>query len=200
MTGEGTVTGEDTGTGGIVDLGDPDGTHAAPTVHDAPDRAAPHCRTVLLASGAAALLILAANLAPHPDAPPSLAEPDTPPSPAEAIQPQERAPSVCEAVAVANRGGESPSRPTVLPGRADGYYAPAEPENLTAVVTGLTYPDGTVSLCRPVREPGTGSPEPGQRELPLLARGETYAYDSGPEGLVLIGERAPDGRVMRYDD
>lgn len=177
---------------GIVDLGDRDGTDPAPAAGKVRRSTAPHRRrAVYLATGVAALLILAANLVPRPDAPLP---------PAKAVQRQDRPLSVCEAVAFANQTGGLPSKPTVLPSRASGYFTFLNAGTRVAVATGLMYSDGSISLCRPVREPGTGSPQPRQRELPLLARGETYAYEMRPEGLTLIGERAPDGTVTRYGD
>ena len=160
------------------------GTDTAP-----PASATPRRRPVYVATAVTALLILAANLMPRGDAAPSAAK---------AAQGQDRALSVCEAVAFANTTGGLPPEPTVLPRRAIGYFAFLEPASRSAVVSGLSYEDGTISLCRPVGEPGSGSPQPGQRELPVLGKGESYAYEVGASGLVLIGERATDGTVTRY--
>jgi YD repeat-containing protein len=148
-------------------------------------------RVAAVAGGVGAALILGALLMPAGEAPPP---------PEKASQLQERALTVCEAVAFSNQTGGLPSKPTVLPPRASSYYAFLDEASRSGVVTGLIYLDNTVSLCRPVGEPGDGSPKPRQRELPLLGRGETYAYDWTGRGLVLIGERAPDGTVTRYAD
>lgn len=177
---------------GIVDLGDRHGSDPAPAAGEVQELTPPRRRrAVYLVTGVSVLLILAANLVPRPDAPPF---------PAKAVQRQDRPLSVCEAVAFANQTVGLPSKPTVLPSRASGYFTFMNAGTRVAVVTGLMYSDGSISLCRPVREPGTGSPQPRQRELPILARGETYAYEMRAEGLTLIGERAPDGTVMRYGD
>ncbi|WP_104116182.1 hypothetical protein [Arthrobacter sp. B1805] len=175
---------------GIVDLGDHDATRS-----DAPETSPPALprrrRTVYLVGLAAALLVLAANIASRGEGPPR---------PERGVQAQDRALSVCEAVSFANQTGGLPSRPTVLPARASGYFAFIEPTSRSTVVGGLAYQDGTVSLCRPVPEPGTGSPKPLQRQLPVLGTGETYAYEMRPGGLTLIGERAVDGTIVRYED
>ncbi|MDQ0736256.1 hypothetical protein QFZ50_002719 [Arthrobacter agilis] len=164
------------------------GVTAATDTADADAERARRRRTACLAAGVVALLVVAANLAPRGDGPPPLGK---------AAEVQDRPLSVCEAVAFANRTGELPARPAVLPGRANGYFAVTDPAGRATTVVGLTYQDGTISLCRPVREAGTGSPAPGQYELPLLRRGDTYAYEPGPSGLALVGERSADGTIVR---
>jgi hypothetical protein len=161
---------------------------SADTVPAAEEARSRRRRTAWLAAGAVALLVVTANLVPRGDAPPPLGK---------GVEVRDRPLGVCEAVAFANQTGGLPSKPTVLPDRSSGYYAYTDPATRAAVVVGLTYQDGTVSLCRPVREAGTGSPQPRQRELPLLGRGDTYAYEIRSGGLTLIGERSADGTVTR---
>ena len=171
----------------VVDLGSRQEDGSADPIRSEPPGPAPprRRRAAYLAGSVASLLVVVANVVPRGESSP----------PGKAVEVRDRPLSVCRAVTVAGQDGGLPSKPSVLPRRATGYFTVPDRARGISITVGLTYEDGTVSLCRPVREPGTGSPEPRQRELPILGRGDTYAYAIGPSGLTLVGVRSADGTI-----